>query len=346
MKDFRRDNHFVPQTYLKRWSSDGLKIWLYRILVPHRDMPLWKLRSIRGVAYHAHLYTRISAGSETDEFERWFEKEFETPAQEALYKATSNRRLSAKEWENLIRFAAAQIVRTPANLIKSMERWRKEMPEFLNSTLQKVVQDIDKTSKTGILPKNKSTIDSETFPLRISREPSPDPDNAILKAETIIGRSMWLFGIKHILTNTVKVLLQHKWSIMYSAPGVEWITSDDPVICLNYYGKGSYDFGGGWGYKGSEILFPLSPHHMLYTKVGEKNHSRIDITCELSKELQRLIAEHSHRWIFAKEPFKEIEALRPRTIDEIAIKDELEAWKKWHNEQSIAEQDMNRRSST
>jgi hypothetical protein len=345
MIEFRKNNHFVPQSYLKRWSSDGLKIWVYRILVPHQNNPVWKRHSIRSIAYHAHLYTMISAGSETDEFERWFEKDFETPAQEALFKATSNHRLSTKEWENLIRFTAAQIVRTPAHLLKNMERWHKVMPELMNSTLQNFVKHLEKgKNKTGLLPKHKNTIKDEILPLRSSIEPSSEPDQSLLKVETIIGRSMWLYNIKHLLTNTVKILLQHKWSILHVSSDVEWLTSDDPVICLNYYRKGSYDFGGGWGRKGSEILFPISPYYMLYTKVGEKSQPRIDLTSECSTGLQRLIAEHSHRWIYAKMPLEKIETLRPRMIDATSFKDELEAWKNWHDEQSTAEQNMNKRN--
>lgn len=255
MKEFRRDNHFVPKLYLKKWSSDGQKIWGYRTLVTQEIIPLWKLQSIRGVGYHKNLYTRISADGETDEFELWFDKEFETPAEEALYKATSNLRLSVEEWKRLISFAAAQRVRTPARLIKDLERWRNDMPEFLNSTIRDILQNLGDTRNTGILPKSKDTFDEMILPVHVSREPSDDSDFSIFKVETTVGRSMWLFGIKHILTNTLKVLLKHKWSILHAAPSVKWITSDDPVICLNYYKKGHYDFDGGWGFKGSEIIF-------------------------------------------------------------------------------------------
>lgn len=337
MKEFRRDNHFVPKLYLKKWGSEGLKVWGYRTLVSQENIPLWKLQSIRGVAYHKNLYTRFSADGETDEFELWFEKEFETPAEEALYKATSNLRLSAEDWRRLIRFAAAQSVRTPARLIKELERWRNDMPELLNSTLRDIVQGLGDAKHIRDLPKPINTNDEMIFPLRIKREPSDNPDFSLFKVETIVGRSLWLFGIKHILTNTIKVLLQHKWSILHVAPSVKWITSDDPVICLNYYEKEHYDFGGGWGFKGSEIIFPLSPKHILYTRVGYKNGSRMDASYELSMDLQRIIAEHSHRWIFAKEPINDIEELRARVIDKDAYRKEMEAWEQWHDDQSTAE---------
>ncbi len=75
-----RNNHFVPQSYLKRWSADGHRIWCYRILVPNAEMPEWGFRSVRGVADQRDLYTSLVRGQETDEFERWLQTEIEEPA--------------------------------------------------------------------------------------------------------------------------------------------------------------------------------------------------------------------------------------------------------------------------
>jgi Protein of unknown function (DUF4238) len=80
-EDFHRDNHYVPQGYLKQWASPQKRLWVYRILVSHPRVPVWKETSVRGVAYHQHLYTRLAAGRETDDFERWLDREFETPAE-------------------------------------------------------------------------------------------------------------------------------------------------------------------------------------------------------------------------------------------------------------------------
>ena len=339
MQNLNINNHYVPQVYLKKWSLDNLKIWAYPILVSHKKVPLWNLHSIRGIAYHKHLYTRISFGDETDEFECWLNKEFETPAEEALEKATSNRNLKAEDWHKLIRFAAAQFVRTPANLSMTQEKWKKELPKLLNNTLQKIVHTLEESSKTGKLPNQKKIDHDAVYPIRVSREPLPDTDKSLLRVDTFIGRSMWLSGIKHLLTNTVNVLLQHKWSILHAAPGFEWVTSDDPVICLNYYGNNSYDFSGGWGNRGSEIIFPLSPNHILYTKVGDKRPFRKDLTFDFCVLLQQMFIEHAHRYIFAKEPIKGIENSRPRIVDEVTYKQEVELWNNWHHEQSTAEKE-------
>ena len=50
----------------------------------------------------------------------------------------------------------------------------------------------------------------------------------------------------HLLDETIKVLHKHEWKIINLDDKVKIPTSDDPVICLNYYSNNNYDFGGGW----------------------------------------------------------------------------------------------------
>jgi len=114
------------------------------------------------------------------------------------------------------------------------------------------------------------------------------------------------------------------------------LTSDDPVIRLNYYGEGRYDFSGGWGRPGCEILCPLSPTILLYTKVGETQQAP-NPDPSMARVLQRFIAEHAHRRILAARPHENIAALRPRRIDRRLYTVERDTWERWHAEQSEAE---------
>jgi Protein of unknown function (DUF4238) len=120
--EFQKDNHYIPRLYLKRWADENNKVNTYRILVPHQIRPLWKRQSIKGLAYHEHLYTRVMASGETDEIEKWLAREYEDPGAEVIDKVTSGSRLTKDDWECLIRFAAAQDVRTPARLLEILQR--------------------------------------------------------------------------------------------------------------------------------------------------------------------------------------------------------------------------------
>jgi hypothetical protein len=62
--------------------------------------------------------------------------------------------------------------------------------------------------------------------------------------------------------------------LVVGAPGGAVIRNgrltDHPVLTLNYYGPGRYDFGAGWGREGSEFILPVSPRLAVCTQVGRK----------------------------------------------------------------------------
>ncbi|AEF21715.1 DUF4238 domain-containing protein [Pseudomonas fulva] len=107
MHQLRKDNHYVPKLYLKQWSHEAL-IPTYRLLVPSEKAPLWKRQSLKGTAYHQHLYTYLVGQEETDEFERWLGSEFESPAEETIRRVVREERLEPEHWRRLVRFAGAK----------------------------------------------------------------------------------------------------------------------------------------------------------------------------------------------------------------------------------------------
>src|SRR6266481_3728408 len=119
MRTPARDNHFVPQFYLRRWADSGAaQVMAYRTVVSRPEVPEWSPRSIKGVAFHRDLYAVLSS-PELDEFERWIATEFEEPSQETLDRALKGDRLTARDHERLGSFFAAQDVRTPASFFES-----------------------------------------------------------------------------------------------------------------------------------------------------------------------------------------------------------------------------------
>jgi Protein of unknown function (DUF4238) len=334
---FQRDNHYVPCVYLDAFKGPDKKIATYRLLVSHPKVPLWKFHSVRGIAYHSHLYTRMTAGGLSDEFEKWLEHEYETPAAPALQRAVTDDRLSPEDWQHLVRFAAAQDVRTPARLLESMQRWSSTLPALLDEVVRESVQRLELAKKAGTLL-SAARNDGNSIPLRISTEVDPEKEFGTLKAELIAGRELWLYSIKRLLTDTANVLLQHRWSIVKPPKGIKWFTSDDPVIRLNYYGPENYDFKGGWGRQGTEILLPLSPTHLLCTRVGERYPRRRGdvLPATYASMIHRFVAEHAHRMILAAAPDEKAVKLRRRAVDKALYEIEAERWRKWHEEQIAA----------
>lgn len=336
----RRKNHYVSRGYLKRWALSSGRLWVYRILVSHPNVPLWKQGSPRGVAYHSHLYTRIVTGKETDEVERWLDQEFEAPAQEALDKAVSDARMTPEDWTRLIRFVAAQDVRTPARLEEQMRYWRRTGPALLDDTLQKSVQELEKALRSkGILSKRRFSEDYG-LPVRVFRKDDPKRGSGIV-VEIAVGRSLWLWGIRRLLQHTVKVLLKHRWTVLHAPEGLSWFTSDNPVLRLNFSSPTRYDFDGGWGSKGTEIIVPLSPTHLLYTQIGKRPPIRgTRMPKDEARWVRRFIAEHAYRQVIAHEPDHEVAELRPRLVDADMYRRERQQWDGWHQDQSKLETEL------
>lgn len=331
------DNHFVPKSYLKNWEDSENKIYAYRTLVSHENVPLWKPVTATGVAYHQHLYTRIIDGEQSDEIERWLDSKYESPAKEIIQKVINGKRIKSTDWGILIRFLALQDVRTPARLIEYLNRAKEILPKILQDTLDNLVKDIETGSIRPHIANNSITIGKE-LPLKISTKIDDDHGTGTLKAQSYIGRSTWISSLKHTLENTADVLHKNKWTIVKPHKGLTWFTSDNPVVRLNYYKDGTYDLRGGWGREGCNIMLPLGPNHLLFTQVGDRPINKCTrLSSSLTQLIRKILAENAHRMIFTGRIDQDIESLRPRVVNEKAFYDEKNQWLHWHEQQSEKE---------
>lgn len=334
------NNHYVPQMYLRNWSNDGNTIMLYRTLVSNKSVEWWSRKSVEGIGYVQHLYTQRIAEEETDEFERWLDKDIEAPAKYSIEKIVDGLRLSKEDYKNLARFIAAQIARTPAYYTQNREQWSKIVSEALDSIVSKTIQGI----QHGEIRKHNDlsagpTYDLQRFPLKAEIIDTDDKDKSLLRVDATVGRSMWLWHIRRVVKISEEILANHNWSVIEVAPGIEWPTSDDPVIRLNYYSDIEYDFRGGINRKGSEILLPISPWHLLYTRVGFGQASAIMNRNEnVSELIRKLIMEHAFLQIYSREMQKGMLLYRPRTVDQVQYDRIYGQLRNWHEEQTKGEE--------
>lgn len=339
MSELHVKNHYVPECYLKRWENSNKKVYAYRILVNHPNVPIWKPYSVSAIAYQKHLYTQVIAGSESDEFETWLDREFESPANAILEKATSDSRLSPDDWEVLIKFLAAQDVRTPARLFEHLQRAQKELPDILQNSLNKLEEKY-KQGEFDRLKKKGKPLNPEQFPLKITTHVEEGSKIGILKAETYAGRSTWIHSIKHVLANTRKVLHTHKWSIVKPSKGYYWPTSDNPVVRINYYSLGKYDLKGGWGVKKGNILFPIGPEHAMFVQIGDRPIQKgTRLTTAQTKEFIKIIVENAHRKIFSINKDRDLPLLRERIVDRQRLEREYEEIRQWHQNNAMMERE-------
>ena len=328
-QQFTADCHYVPKFYIKNWSNDSKTVHVYRTVVKSKSDPLWSLNSIKSLPVIRNLYTSESYGVEYDDLEKWFNIEIEKPASVVLRKVTIGEHLSKSDYNILIRFLAAQIVRTPKFFLQHLERIKRELPSILNDTIQNMNKLLSfKSIDTSSLIHENNNINTDQLPIRAHF--ITDTQHPYLQIEALPGRKMWQYEIKWLMEHTEKVLHQHRWDIIKSAPNVNWATSDDPVICLNYKDEHHYDFNGGWGRKNGNIIFPLSPHHLMFTEIGNKpSTSKLNNNTYFSSLMQKMIIEHAYLYVFAKEEIKMMYHFHPRKIDMGTYEKEIGAWKQW-----------------
>ncbi len=340
MTQTSRDNHFIPQFYLRNWSDDGKHIWAYRILISHKNVPEWEYRSIEKTAYLRDLYTTYMDEKEIDDYERWLGEEIENPAINTLKKVLKNNPLNSRDWESLIMLLAAQDIRTPLSYLESIERWGKTFPEILQSSVEKSLERYQQylQQNRGIeSPDQKENFCGDNLKVEVNRDNNSVSGGGYVKVDLQLGRSLWVQSQKWLLSNTVKALKFHKWSIVRPSSGYSWFTSDHPVVKLNFNDENNYDLRGGWGSENTDIFMPLSPKHLLFTQIGSDIPEKLKLSSKETKFFQKCIAERALRWIFGKDRLYVINKLRPRHIDPDLFKREEEQWENWNLYQSGAE---------
>ncbi len=336
-REFQSDNHYIPEMYMKNFACNDDKIYTYRTLVEHTNVSEWKKYPLKGISYRKHLYTSTITQKESDELENWFNHEIENPAKGAIQKAISGTTMRPDDWYRLIRYAAAQDIRTPARMFEKLKWSQENLQPIIQNSLTESIKKFEAMSQEE--SSNISTpYKTQSSLISITTDSTNDPS---IKAEMLLGREYGLQRIKHELTELVKVLYQHKWTILLPPHGTSWFTTDNPVVRLNFTSNYKYDFGGGWNSPGSEILFPLSPQHLLYTQIGKKPLQRGSRLPEHQAVLiRRLMAEHAYCYIFAKSPDTEIVKLRPREVNPEKVHKEKKWWENWHEENKKAEKDL------
>lgn len=327
------NNHYIPQFYLKNWSQDGNSIFVYSLLVPDSRIPYWSRKKIKSTAVWNDFYTRNERKKEIDDFEKWFGREFESPVKKIFDNLLKGHTLNEEKSTRLSRFIGAQYLRTPARLNELMARWHTEMPALFEEVLQKASKKLEVNPQ---IINNQTQVSEEAkfLPIKVT----VDKDINKVKVDSLIGKGMYLFALKHLLTKAVRVLAKHQWHVIRAADSVSFPTSDDPVICLNYNSEHEYDFKGGWGKKNGNIIMPISPKLLLITQIGSNMSSKqLDYSEHWSKFFRKIIIEHAHRYVYAIEPQKGMLATNPRKVDATLFEKEKGIMAGWHEEQMEAE---------
>lgn len=317
---------------------DG-KVLTYRLLVPHENCEAWKRHSPKSIAKHQNLYTYFSGSEVSDEIESWLDRDFEGPAATSIAKVVNESRLTSQDWSNLFRFALAQSVRTPTGLHSFMKRQNDTLESILTTSMAQSLAKFEEAEDAGIVLEQPPIDDSDSkLPLRLHRVKN-DCGEEGFEARVLNGRKLWIWHLERVLKHSIHSLPAYRWTILHAPPGVTWPTTDNPFTNLAISTNGRMSLGGGWGVPGSQLFLPLSPKHLLYTRVGTRPPQRgTTLNIDDAKFFRAVILSGASRYVFAVDT-EEIESIRPRKVSREQFDAEVTAWANWHEAQSKEEEE-------
>ncbi|GAA3749484.1 DUF4238 domain-containing protein [Terriglobus aquaticus] len=347
---FRALNHFVPELYLKRFSEDGIKVFEYRTVVKHEKVPIWNPVAIRKLARLKHLYSFVDEDADgvidrSDHLEKFFDSQFEAPAEEAIQRAVCGDCMTPDHWRKLAWFFGLQLLRTPAHYIHTRNWWSSNMKQATESYTEALKQMFPSSPPPPEVLREveKQFLTELGIPLTVIDESKPDENQIRLRFNSVIGRRAWLVELKRQLAanGIARGLADHKWTVLRAPAGEMFVTSDRPAVNIHKVGPKSWEFGAGWYQPGAVLYMPLSPHCLLFTQVGQPRISRdFVLTTEKLREVNRTMVAGAMRSILALRPLDYVEAIRPRQVNfEKATREELD-FANWDEAQTLG--DLNR----
>lgn len=291
-----RDNHYVPQMYLKYWASDN-KIWVYNLLVSHPKVPNWIQKSVSGVAFQDNLYVRVENDQDFDDFEHDFSARFETPAKEPLDKIVHGEKLRSDEWIHISEYIAAQYVRTPA----FYQYLRGILPKITKEAIDEV---FERLSKIEALPEIHNQ-EPQLLPItvNITNKNQIDDDHVLAEIGMVVGKSTWLFAIQNALKPNSAILTTMrdvKWSIVTSPSNFSFPTSDNPVSIVHENKHGWFEVTTGISQGNNLIIFPVSPHKILIGKMKNRLDYRFTADTILYQKLNSVIVKNAFLQIYCE----------------------------------------------
>ena len=222
----------------------------------------------------------------------------------------------------------------------------QHIESVLTATMEESLRQVAEAKNTGRpLPKPPDdSVGISSLSINVHRDPTGQ-SKPLLHASVVVGREMWLDSIKRVVNRLSVHLENHSWQVFAPPPLWTWYTSDHPLLRLNYQSNGKYDFKGGFGSPGTELMLPISPARLLYAQIGQPAKEATELPPAVAVHLKRFIAENAFRWIVADAPAKKAEWFMPRVVSLEQFNAEEASFERFHDEQSEAQRELRKKDS-
>ncbi|MBR3159332.1 MAG: DUF4238 domain-containing protein [Atopobiaceae bacterium] len=331
----KRNNHYVPQMYLRQWSNNGNTVWTYDTIAWSERQKVWESKGVGGLAYWRDFYTQANDDDSIDDsIEKLFGDEYEWKAGEPLRKVRDGETLGSNDMSALVDFAILQMVRTPLWYMKSCALMANVFP----SATTEVVDRLESEYEAGLLTasnaqdKTASQPDSAPFP-QFAFDVGVIEETSELKITMPVGRKNYLAGIGRILNGEVgRRMRGYNWSVVEMPDGVVLPTCDNPFVrlCMRPGGRPTLD--GSVGDPDVHLFMPLTPHHLLFAHAGGVSFasSRLASEPNATELIAGSIVQNALRYVYDCRKSDWITRLRPRRVDPGYCNKMADMMKRWN----------------
>lgn len=273
---FTKKQHYVPQFYLKNFSHDGERLYIY-----DKKEGQIRYQTTINIAHENNFYTFNTKSGEKRNLEKLFNS-FEGNANEAIKLAQNEMLITESDKEAIALFVAFQDMRTPANKSK-LEEMHTQVGEKVSRMAIKMTPieklKIDFKKKIKLELSNEETEDMKDF--------ATNPKRSRIRFEYPNG--WWLKTMLEMAMATVPAFMTMDWHFLYTDRKFAFITNDNPLMVVP-----PKNFDRFWGIglltPGVKRIIPLTSN--LCLMMGEMSaNPKIEFK-KVGKEFFREVNEH------------------------------------------------------
>lgn len=331
----KRDNHYVPQAYLRQWSNNGNTIWTYDTIVWDKRQRVWVSKGVKSVAHWLDFYTQVCEdGTIDDSIEVLFGDSYELKASNILKKVRENESLTSEDMSALVDFAILQMIRTPAAYLNN--RTAMELAFF--SAASKTANKFLELERDPNFNENASALVKALLP---NSPPFPQWEFSITLDECTgdytysmpMGRRNYLASMGYIFNGKIgKRIRSYRWNVIEMPEGTMLPTCDNPFVradlrSLDRSKEVHHDLP-----QCTNCFMPLTPKHLLCADSDADRPIAVRLAedDELLELVNELIVLNAYRYVYDCKRSSWIEKLRPRRVDPEYCSKMLDVMRRWN----------------
>ena len=294
-------HHAVPRFYLSRFAADDGLIWLHDLQTESAVRV-----SPNDAIVEKYLYAPgVGEDPKDDSFEQFLAQHVDGPAAPAIDRLAKGEAVLSEDRERVAMFLAFQDFRVP--------RVRDLVTKFVGEVGQRMLE---------ILVNHREAMKRD-FEEMGNPIPDKDLDKLIegvkLGAIKVEGtKAAWL-DMAAAAAEIAEMLLQMPWSVIAAPKGIEFLTSDSPIVKVITDRRVPRFFGGGWLSPSAESTFALDPSHILVIR-PDGNEGRFGVRRVWGRNVNSRLVSHARRFVVSRSRDSYVDNLAKRRAELLAAR--------------------------